>query len=549
MKLSHEVREELRRYDADKIDTFAKVTSILENKYDDKSQRDDTRKKSRNFQIDFRPNHTLESLKKLCQLLKRGYPDLSKKELLAQTIDTMMIRLEKKFRSLAERLREQKRDFENTSDLIHTVHGLLKDKTKYGYQRDVKDRNDSDVTCFNCKKKGHKKNQCKILRKKPSFGDKSDGKLIVRRIDICTGKGIIVSVSINQVNDLSAFFDPEQIKVGENQEWNVIGTGKTTLTLGNDFLKKTKGYEADYEKGTFKTIRGECVQLIRTQIGEEKELKNAIRRIAIVDEESAHLEAKFKDDHDYVFSKNEWDIEKCTVKAKEMCLVENKSFPKVVGYVNIPQKQSIINEFGKTVNFVSNARRRKKVIGYFLKRFKEWKKKSSALEIELRGIIMALNHYMDLLTGSRLTISCDHKPMSSFVKNSKCTKVIDILETINSFDIDIKYKNAASMKPADSLSRQYVRRIVLTENDKLITSRSDNGTLMKIFKSFHNNIGYLDYSRTISLLKLRINYDGIATNYINYLKSYEKCMAVNNKSYKNKVDMKIVTIKLPSEIV
>uniref|UniRef100_A0A0N5BHJ9 Asp_protease domain-containing protein n=1 Tax=Strongyloides papillosus TaxID=174720 RepID=A0A0N5BHJ9_STREA len=288
-------------YDADKIDTFAKVTSILEYKYDDKSQRDDTRKESRNFQIDFRPDHTLESLKKLCQLLKRGYPDLSKKELLAQTIDTMMIRLEKKFRSLAERLREQKRDFENTSDLIHT-------------------------------KKGHKKNQCKILRKKPSFGDKSDGKLIVRRIDICTGKGIIVSVSINQVNDLSAFFDPgsgvclmaidnvtkfgvknimlckEQLKVGDDQDWDVIGTGKITLTLGkkdytvkcrlmnnmnfihpadillgDDFLKKTKGYEVDYEKGTFKTIRGECIQLIRTQIGEEKELKNAIRRIAIVD--------------------------------------------------------------------------------------------------------------------------------------------------------------------------------------------------------------------------------------------------------------------------
>uniref|UniRef100_A0A0N5CHH8 Integrase catalytic domain-containing protein n=1 Tax=Strongyloides papillosus TaxID=174720 RepID=A0A0N5CHH8_STREA len=201
------------------------------------------------------------------------------------------------------------------------------------------------------------------------------------------------------------------------------------------------------------------------------------------------------------------------------------------------------------VNFVSNARRRKKVIGYFSKRFKEWKKKPCALKIPLRRITMALNHYMDLLTGSRLTILCDHKPMSSFVKNSKCTKVMDILETINSFDIDIKYKNAASMKSADALSHQYVRRIVLTGNNKLITARSDNDTLMKIFKSFHYNIGYLDYCRTISLLKLRINYDGIATNYINYLKSCEKCMAVNNKLYKNKVNMKIVTIKLPSEIV
>uniref|UniRef100_A0A0K0FQ68 CCHC-type domain-containing protein n=1 Tax=Strongyloides venezuelensis TaxID=75913 RepID=A0A0K0FQ68_STRVS len=265
-----------------------------------------------------------------------------------------MIRLERRCRSLAERLREQKRDFENTSDLIHTVHGWLKDKTKYGYQRDVKDINDVNVTCFNCKKKGHKKNQCKLLRKKPSFVDNNEDKPIVRRINTCTGKGIIVPISINQVNDLSAFVDPgsdvclmaidnvtkfdvknimlckEQLKVGDDQEWSVIGTGRITFTLGkkdytikcrlmnnmniihpadillgDDFLRKTKGYEVDYEKGTFKTIRGECVQLIRTQVGEEKELKNAIRRIAIVDEESARLEKIFKDDHDYVLSKNE----------------------------------------------------------------------------------------------------------------------------------------------------------------------------------------------------------------------------------------------------
>uniref|UniRef100_A0A0N5C9J0 Peptidase A2 domain-containing protein n=1 Tax=Strongyloides papillosus TaxID=174720 RepID=A0A0N5C9J0_STREA len=187
----------------------------------------------------------------------------------------------------------------------------------------VKDRNDSD-------------NQCKILRKKPSFGDKSDDKPIVRRIDTCTGKGIIVPVTINQVNDLSAFFDQgsdvclmvidnvtkfgvknimlckEQLKVGENQEWNVIGTGKTALTLGkknytvkcrlinnmniihsadillgDDFLKKTKGYEVDYEKGTFKTIRGEREQkrdfentsdLIHTKKGHKKNQCKILRK-------------------------------------------------------------------------------------------------------------------------------------------------------------------------------------------------------------------------------------------------------------------------------
>uniref|UniRef100_A0A0N5C440 DDE-1 domain-containing protein n=1 Tax=Strongyloides papillosus TaxID=174720 RepID=A0A0N5C440_STREA len=188
------------------------------------------------------------------------------------------------------------------------------------------------------------------------------------------------------MNDLSTFVDPgsdvylmaidnvtkfgvknimlckEQLKVDNDQDWNIIGTGKITLTLGkkdytvkcrlmnnmniihpadilldDDFLKETKGYEADYKKGTFKTIRDEYVQLIRTSGGEKKDLENDVR------EELLLLMKNL-----LAWKRNlKMIVRKCTVKAKEMCLVENKSFPKVVRYVNNPQKQAIINEFGK----------------------------------------------------------------------------------------------------------------------------------------------------------------------------------------------------------
>uniref|UniRef100_A0A0N5BQU7 RNA-directed DNA polymerase n=1 Tax=Strongyloides papillosus TaxID=174720 RepID=A0A0N5BQU7_STREA len=170
--------------------------------------------------------------------------------------------------------------------------------------------------------------------------------------------------------------------------------------------------------------------------------------------------------------------------------------------------------------------KKKCVIAYHAERFKEFKVRPSAIELELLGIYKALVHYSSMLYGCKVVIQNDHKPMNAYTKTTLSPKSLYYIEKMEEFDYQIVYKDNNSVKVVDSLSRQFITGII-TIDQHLDGNKPDDKTIRDIFYKIHDKMGHFSYSRTYPLVCEYLSYPGLSKDYSEYLRSCDVCKKVN----------------------
>uniref|UniRef100_A0A0K0FW58 Reverse transcriptase domain-containing protein n=1 Tax=Strongyloides venezuelensis TaxID=75913 RepID=A0A0K0FW58_STRVS len=108
------------------------------------------------------------------------------------------------------------------------------------------------------------------------------------------------------------------------------------------------------------------------------------------------------------------------------------------------------NTIGCTLSQIQN--NVEKPIAYFSQKHKKTVRACAPTYLELYAISRSLHHFKYLLTGCKILIRSDHKPLLH-ISNSEDKKYIELLEDINQYDCTITYIPGEANTLSDYLSR------------------------------------------------------------------------------------------------
>uniref|UniRef100_A0A0N5CBS7 RNA-directed DNA polymerase n=1 Tax=Strongyloides papillosus TaxID=174720 RepID=A0A0N5CBS7_STREA len=92
-------------------------------------------------------------------------------------------------------------------------------------------------------------------------------------------------------------------------------------------------------------------------------------------------------------------------------------------------------------------------ISYFSKKLKATIKGRCPTYLELLAIVKALRYYKFILTGSKIYVKTDHRPLLCLNKSTIDKKYLELIAEIESYNVELEYLNGKSNHVADDLSR------------------------------------------------------------------------------------------------
>uniref|UniRef100_A0A0K0EPP4 RNA-directed DNA polymerase n=1 Tax=Strongyloides stercoralis TaxID=6248 RepID=A0A0K0EPP4_STRER len=123
------------------------------------------------------------------------------------------------------------------------------------------------------------------------------------------------------------------------------------------------------------------------------------------------------------------------------------------------------------------------------------KKERSATYLELYSIKKSLIFFAPLISQETLEIYSDHKPLKKVLENNITPRYVDLVDTIASFSIKLRYINGKSNMLADLLSRMFSGEN-FESNHVEINSLSKSDKLAKfLFDKFHRENSHMSYGK------------------------------------------------------
>ena len=107
------------------------------------------------------------------------------------------------------------------------------------------------------------------------------------------------------------------------------------------------------------------------------------------------------------------------------------------------------------------------VIGYHSKRLPPSAKNFGITELELTGLLVNINGFMQLLCNRYFDVLVDHKAIEYMIKSktkSPNTRLETLLLKLSEYTIDLKYQKGSEMHTSDALSR--LENIIDTPGNK-----------------------------------------------------------------------------------
>ena len=99
---------------------------------------------------------------------------------------------------------------------------------------------------------------------------------------------------------------------------------------------------------------------------------------------------------------------------------------------------------------------KERMVGYYSKAFNDSQAKLSAFDKELEGIRLLVKHFRPHLSGKKVKIRTDHRPIVDLANNKQLNaRLFRIYELLDSFDILIEYVPGKSNVISDALSRSF----------------------------------------------------------------------------------------------
>uniref|UniRef100_A0A0K0ETN3 Reverse transcriptase domain-containing protein n=1 Tax=Strongyloides stercoralis TaxID=6248 RepID=A0A0K0ETN3_STRER len=105
-------------------------------------------------------------------------------------------------------------------------------------------------------------------------------------------------------------------------------------------------------------------------------------------------------------------------------------------------------------------------ISYFSQKLKRTIRGRAATYVELLANVKTLKFYKCILTGSKIYVRTDHKPLLSLQKSTTDKKYLELLSEIESFDCHLQYIPGNKNCVADDLSRNSGQALEAIEDDK-----------------------------------------------------------------------------------
>jgi hypothetical protein len=104
-----------------------------------------------------------------------------------------------------------------------------------------------------------------------------------------------------------------------------------------------------------------------------------------------------------------------------------------------------------------------KVISYWSRTIRQHERNYTPYMLEMTAVCSALEHFHEYLFGKRIIIFTDHKPLlgTSTIQKKTMTRLV---EKMNTYDIDLRYKKGCENQGADYLSRHAV--FSMTQGDR-----------------------------------------------------------------------------------
>ena len=98
---------------------------------------------------------------------------------------------------------------------------------------------------------------------------------------------------------------------------------------------------------------------------------------------------------------------------------------------------------------------KEKIISYWSRTIREHEKNYTPYMLEMTAVCSALEHFHEYLFGKKIIIFTDHKPLlgTSVVQRKTMTRLV---EKMNIYDIDLRYKQGCNNQGADFLSRHAI---------------------------------------------------------------------------------------------
>ena len=96
------------------------------------------------------------------------------------------------------------------------------------------------------------------------------------------------------------------------------------------------------------------------------------------------------------------------------------------------------------------------VIGYHSKRLPKSAKNFGIIELELTGLPVNINGFMQLLRNTYFEVLVDHKAIKYMIKNkteSPTTRLKTLLLKLSEYTIELKYQKGSEKHTSDALSR------------------------------------------------------------------------------------------------
>ena len=98
---------------------------------------------------------------------------------------------------------------------------------------------------------------------------------------------------------------------------------------------------------------------------------------------------------------------------------------------------------------------KEKVISYWSRTLRDHEKNYTPYMLEMTAVCSALEHFHEYLFGKKIIIFTDHKPLlgTSTIQKKTMTRLV---EKMNTYDIDLRYKKGCENQGADYLSRHAI---------------------------------------------------------------------------------------------
>jgi hypothetical protein len=129
---------------------------------------------------------------------------------------------------------------------------------------------------------------------------------------------------------------------------------------------------------------------------------------------------------------------------------------------------------------------KEKIISYWSRTIREHEKNYTPYMLEMTAVCSALEHFHEYLFGKKIIIFTDHKPLlgTSVVQRKTMTRLV---EKMNIYDIDLRYKKGCDNQGADFLSRHAIFSITQDDRFSRIRELQQSDEKCEAIKKFIKN--------------------------------------------------------------